>query len=246
MNLITKDNLRMSSKEISDLTGKRHDHVLRDIRVMLEELGSPQFWGDYKDGLGRSQPMLLLDKEEALCLVSGYNIKMRMAIIKRWNELEAQNSAPQLPDFTNPIEAARAWADAKEEAQQVQAILIENKPKIEFAERYEKSDGEYGFRQACKHLGANENEFREFLISKEIMYYLGGRLVPYSIHTHAGRFKFVVEWETGSKTRSAPKFTPKGMYWIESLWKNRNKPKAKAERQQLLNLIDQLKFGVVQ
>ena len=29
----------MSSLEIAELTGKRHDHVMNDIRKMLEELG---------------------------------------------------------------------------------------------------------------------------------------------------------------------------------------------------------------
>lgn len=78
----------MSSLEIAKLTGKRHDHILRDIRVMLEEIQSPQNWGDYKDGMGRSQPCLMLDKEESLCLVTGYSAKLRMAVIKRWQELE--------------------------------------------------------------------------------------------------------------------------------------------------------------
>ena len=29
----------MTSREIAELTGKRHDHVLSDIRKMLDELG---------------------------------------------------------------------------------------------------------------------------------------------------------------------------------------------------------------
>lgn len=64
--------ITMSSREIAELTGKRHDHVLTDIRNMLVEIQSPEKSGEYKDGRGRNQPMLLLDKEETLCLVAGY------------------------------------------------------------------------------------------------------------------------------------------------------------------------------
>jgi phage regulator Rha-like protein len=31
----------MSSKEIAELTGKRHDHVVRDVRSMLSQIDSP-------------------------------------------------------------------------------------------------------------------------------------------------------------------------------------------------------------
>lgn len=92
LSIITNNQtLTMSSREIAELTGKRHDAVLRDIRNMLDEVQSPQKCGDYQDDRGRTQPMLMLNKEETLCLISGYNAKLRMAIIKRWQELESDS-----------------------------------------------------------------------------------------------------------------------------------------------------------
>jgi hypothetical protein len=42
--------LTMSSRDIAELVGKRHDNVMRDIRVMLEEL--------YPEGVELRKPPL--------------------------------------------------------------------------------------------------------------------------------------------------------------------------------------------
>ena len=83
----------MSSVEIAKLTGKRHDHVLRDIRSMLEELEvpAPKFGGSYVGADNTSRPCYNLPKRECLILVSGYNLKLRAAIVDRWQELEEEN-----------------------------------------------------------------------------------------------------------------------------------------------------------
>ena len=83
LSLINNDQT-MSSVEIAELTGKEHKNVLADIRKMLVEIQSAEKPADYKDGRGRTQPCLLLTKEETLCLVAGYSAALRMAIIKRW------------------------------------------------------------------------------------------------------------------------------------------------------------------
>ena len=46
----------MSSREISDLTGKRHDNVVSDISKMFMELGvnAPDFQGTYKTSQGNA------------------------------------------------------------------------------------------------------------------------------------------------------------------------------------------------
>lgn len=90
MQLSTLTNQTMSSREISKLTGKRHDNVMSDIRIMLESLDiqSPEFLGDYKDSRGRTYSQYNLPKRETLILVSGYNVVLRAKIIDRWVELE--------------------------------------------------------------------------------------------------------------------------------------------------------------
>ena len=86
----------MSSREIAELCGKRHDNVMTDIRNMLEllKIQSPEFLGDYKDDKGRTYPCFNLPKRESLILVSGYDVVTRAKIIDRWQELEAQAITP--------------------------------------------------------------------------------------------------------------------------------------------------------
>ena len=88
--------LTMSSREIAELTGKRHDHVLRDVENMLQELGqtSPHFWGELPDSYNRPQRVAFLSKDLSITLVAGYSVQMRHAIVCRWQELEAAQAKP--------------------------------------------------------------------------------------------------------------------------------------------------------
>ena len=99
MNLSTMNIQTMSSREIAQLCNKRHDHVKRDIEVMLNqiELDIPKFGRIYSDSMNRQQTEYLLDKDLTITLVAGYNAQLRYRIVKRWQELEAQVSTPAIP-----------------------------------------------------------------------------------------------------------------------------------------------------
>jgi Rha family phage regulatory protein len=123
MNGLMTTGQTMSSREIAELTGKRHDNILRDIEKMLNELeiAHLKFEDSYIDITGRALKCYNLPKRESLILVSGYNIKMRAAIIDRWQELEQQTAQVTLPVEPNPtintinyLEAAKVMKAAKD------------------------------------------------------------------------------------------------------------------------------------
>lgn len=89
-----EDKITMNSLEIAELTGKRHDNVMTDIRSMFEELeiNAPDFSGAQTYNNNNTRTVYSLDKELTLTLVSGYSVKMRHAIIKRWQELESRQT----------------------------------------------------------------------------------------------------------------------------------------------------------
>ena len=114
----------MSSLEIAELTGKQHKNVLADIRKMLTELEEEpaeilagdknqqfKFQSAYLDAKGEPRVCFQLPKRECLILVSGYNVKMRAAIIDRWQELETKQEQPRPQLEYTP--AQRAEVDFK-------------------------------------------------------------------------------------------------------------------------------------
>lgn len=208
----------MTSLEIAGLCEKRHDHVCRDIKVMLEQLNiqSPQIWGEYRDDMGRAYPCFHLPKDLCLTLVSGYNVVLRKRIIDRWLELEQKNQ-PKVPQSFS--EALRLAAELEEQKQMLTDQLAIAAPKAEFVDRYVVATGSMTFRQVAKLLNAKEPEFRLFLLDNHIMYRLNGTLTPYHQHIEAERF----EVKTGTTNASnyafsQARFTAKGVKWIGGLW----------------------------
>ncbi|MGE1067156.1 phage antirepressor KilAC domain-containing protein [Pantoea agglomerans] len=209
----------MTSREIADLTGKQHAHVMRDIHSMFRELsvnheGYLHFWTHPQNG--QQYPEFRLDREHTECLITGYSAILRMKVIKRLHELE-ESLSPRLPQ-TLP-EALRLAADLAEEKLQLTNQLAIAAPKVAFVDRYVTATGSMTFRQVAKLLEAKEPELRLFLIESRVMYRLNGVLTPYSQHIEAGRF----EVRTGTTTDSSyafsqSRFTAKGVQWIGGLW----------------------------
>lgn len=118
----------ITSLEIAELTGKRHDHILRDIEEQLGKIlgeeGVPKFGDTYQNPQNKQfYKMYRLPKREALILVSGYSVELRAKIIDRLEYLENQlkSNTPQLPQTYK--EALRELLNQVEQKEQLQ---IEN------------------------------------------------------------------------------------------------------------------------
>jgi len=231
----------MSSREIAEITGKRHDNVMMDCRKLRDfyaETYSPEKAGEhinhgmYSDSTGRSLPLFILSKDAALDLVTGYSLPHRHAVNQRWKELEAKQKAAApvvaLPDFTNPAESARAWALEYEEKTKAQHALALAAPKVAFVDNYVSAEtGSLGLRQVCKLLSAKQNEFTAFLIARNVMYRTTPKspLQPRAEHMHIGRFEAktgVAEHEESAHAFVQYKFTAKGVEWIAGEWAKHN------------------------
>jgi anti-repressor protein len=143
MNGLIKANsqIQMTTVEIAELTGKRHDHVMRDTKAMLSELYEeqdlPKFGGIYRDAYNREKPCFRLPKKDVLCLVAGYSVKLRMKIINRLEELEGGAVINEAPDVTMARAVLLAQETMERQQKQIQQLKTENKtmkPKAFFAD----------------------------------------------------------------------------------------------------------------
>ena len=147
----------MSSREISDLTGKELSHIHRDIRAMVSALGDDPVLDDLKEDkdVRGYTTVFHLNKELTLTLVAGYNVKLRLAIVQRWQELEEKERSNSLvlPNFTDPAEAAIAWATEYKAKQLAMQQLEVAKPKVEYFEKYVERNNLKSITDVAKEMG---------------------------------------------------------------------------------------------
>jgi len=91
----------MTTVEIAELTGKRHDNVMRDYENQCRELGLDLLKFEVLErinnlGFKVKDKCYRLPKHECMVLVSGYSVVMRDKIIRRWQELEAPSGIATL------------------------------------------------------------------------------------------------------------------------------------------------------
>lgn len=193
----------ITSLEIAELTGKRHDIVIRDIETILGRvIDAHRFEGIYKDAYGRDKKCYRLPKREALILVSGYSVELRAKIIDRLeyleNEFKKLNTAPQLPKSYK--EALKELLNQVEENERLQLEnekqrekIALDKPKVDYAEAVlsavnSQSIGDFAKMLASKGVNTGQNKFFAWLRKNR---YLQSNNIPYKKYIDCGLFELL-------------------------------------------------------
>lgn len=217
-NLILTNALTMSSREIAQLTNKEHFHVRRDIEKMFVDLNEPlegyiQKWIHPQNR--QEYEEYLLDKDHVECLLTGYSAELRMRVIKRWHELEANINTPAIPQ-TLP-EALRLAADLAEKNTQLSAKVIELQPKAKALDRIASADGSLCLTNAAKDLQVRPKDlFQKLQADKWIYRRQGsGTFTAYQDKIQQGLLEHKVTVVTRSdgseKTTEQVRITSKGI-----------------------------------
>lgn len=102
-------------KEEGNSTEIQHKDLMRRINGFEQILGERSVApSDYIDSRGKTQPMLLLNKEVCLLTVSSESPKVNLAIIRRWQELEQNNSFNIPTTFAGALALAAKMAEENE------------------------------------------------------------------------------------------------------------------------------------
>lgn len=208
----------MSSREIAELVGSRHSDVMRTIDRLLDKRVisgcTPSAYTQEQNGQPYRQ--YLVCKRDSFVVVAQLCPEFTAALVDRWQELEAQVAKPVELSRMDILQLAMESEKARLLAVEQLAIAA---PKAAFVDQYVEAAGSMSFRQVAKLLNANERQFRQLLLDKGVMYYLGGVLTPYSQHQEAGRFEVKTGTsETNGHAFSQARFTPKGVQWVAGLW----------------------------
>ena len=219
----------ISSKEIAEMTGKRHDHVMRDIRNIENNLATPDLgalWtlGTQLDSQQKRRPVYHLTKKGSLLLATKYSDEIRLKLINRWEELETQTALPNAKQLAQMVIAAEeekerllAENSLKDRTIQLQA------PKVEYHDQVLQSEGTYNTNHIAKELGMSAISLNRKLKDLGVQYKQGGVWLLYRSHQDKGYTKtktytYIDQYGVQS-TAMQTVWTEKGRLFIHNLLK---------------------------
>jgi len=226
----TETPITMSSLEIANLTGKRHDNVMKDVRQLLGELGQDalMFKGIYQDSYKRNKPCFNLPRREVDILLTGYSPTMRAAVIDRWRDLEIEKAMGVFAIPTTLAGALKLAAKLEGErleltyrVETLEQKAAEDAVKSKFYDDITGTEGLFNPITASKLLGTGRTSYLQYLRDHKILMSRPHRInMPYQKYMEAGLFEVKLGDYENPKTgeieaKAHPMLTGKGVIWLK-------------------------------
>lgn len=231
----------MTSLEIAEVTGKRHDSILRDIRNILSQGVDAHNFVEtsYTDKSNRQQKCYTLTKKGCLILASGYDVILREKIINRWEELETkERNQYQVPQsFAEALMlAAKQQEQIEEQQRQLEAnskeivelngAIAEMEPKVTYVDMILASKETVTTTQIAQDYGKSAKAFNVLLRNFGVQHKVGGQWVLYAKHLPFGYVQsdtFPIVHKNGTNgTVMHTKWTQKGRLFLYEELKKHN------------------------
>ena len=224
----------MTSLEIAEVTGKQHQHVMRDIRAILSQGVDASNFGltSYTDKSNRQSPCYALTKKGCLILASGYDALLREKIINRWEELETKERTGGFVVPQTFSQALMLAARQQEEIEKQKAALVKQgneiiklsneitsmRPKAEYYDKIMSCTDSIDITQVALDYGMSARALNKKLHELRIQYKVNKQWILYSDYLQCGYVRSIPvdiskdrDW---SKTTNHTRWTRRGVIFI--------------------------------
>lgn len=194
-----------------------HKNFLAKVPQVLGEETSAKFSADLPDVYGRPRKGYKFKKREACLMAMSYSYDLQAKVFDKMTSLESQKIS--LPNFSNPVEAARAWADAKEAENSAVLKLESVKPKLEFHAAVTEAINAQSIEEVAKVLGTGRNRMFDWLRSHCL---LKADNIPYQEFIDREYFRIILNSYNDNKgeshTYTRTLITGKGLAYIQPIF----------------------------
>lgn len=136
---------------------------------------------------------------------------VRKRVLEKIKELENKNA---LPNFNDPVEAARAWADAKENEIKALELIKEQAPKVDYFDKVSRNESNMSATQVAQKFGMSAIELNKHLTELGIYNRAVKRTKTFSQDFINNGYGRMIMTERGY---SQAVFTPKGEQYVTGL-----------------------------
>lgn len=220
---------------VAEKFGKRHDHVLRDIKNLID---STQNWGQlfvsttYTDNSGKSNPMYIMNRDGFTLLAMGFTgkkaLEFKLQYIEAFNKMESElKQIISTSQFNIPTTLSGALRLA---AEQAEVIEIQQKqiaqqsqsisdltPKAQYTENVLTSNNTLSITQIAKDYGMTGVALNKKLNLMGVIYKVNNQWVLYKRHEGNGYTKSVTYYDGFGRSYMRTEWTQRGRQFIDSL-----------------------------